>query len=189
MKNKNLFLAGISGVTALFLLIGLIFYISTSNSISKSNNAVQESWENVQSQYTRRADLLEQLIPVVKEASRSESETLEKAIRARYVNATPSPVALQESEGEISNALTKLLSVTENYPNLKSQDNYQNLMAQIEGSENRIAVSRTEFNKRVRDYNDIVTTFPGSTFGKERKTGFTMKPGDDSAPQINFGGN
>ena len=161
---------------------------------------VNNKWSNVETQYQRRADLIPNLVNTVKGYATHESETLQAVIEARSkatqitVNAkdlTPERLAeYQKAQGAVTNALGKLLALTESYPDLKANQNFLELQAQLEGTENRINVARKDFNDTARQYNTKVRQFPQSIiagiFGFERRPYFEAQEGTDKAPTVQF---
>ena len=161
---------------------------------------VKNKWANVQSDYQRRADLIPNLVSTVKGAANFEQETLTGVIEARAkatsvqvdpTNITPEKLAeFQQAQAGVSSALGRLLAVVENYPDLKANQNFRDLQAQLEGTENRIKVSRNDFNTAVQQYNSTVRTFPNNIFagmfGFKAKEGFQAEAGAEKAPQVQF---
>jgi LemA protein len=170
------------------------------NSMVEKQEAVDEKWSQVQNVYQRRADLIPNLVSVVKGYAKHESQTLENVIaaRARATQITLDPDKLtpeniqkfQQAQDGLSAALGKLLMVTENYPDLKANQNFLELQAQLEGTENRIAVERRNFNEAVKEYNTYIRKFPNNLtagmFGFEKKAYFESQAGADKAPKIEF---
>lgn len=187
----------IIGVLVLILVGGTL---TTYNGLIAKDEAVATAWGNVQSQYQRRADLIPNLVNVVKGYAKHESETLEGVIAARAkatqisVDANNlSPEKLKEfqaAQGELSQALGRLMAVKENYPDLKANENFSELQAQLEGSENRINESRQLYNQSVQTYNVSARRFPAnivaSIFGFEKKTQFEAEEGAKTAPKVEF---
>ncbi|MFY0253570.1 LemA family protein [Chitinophaga sp. 30R24] len=170
------------------------------NSLVSMEENVKNKWGVVQSSYQRRADLIPNLVATVKGAANFETETLEKVIQAR-ASATQvkvdvndlSPEKIQQyqaAQGQLSQALGRLLAVSESYPDLKANANFQNLQAQLEGTENRINVARNDFNDAVRSYNSAVRAFPGNVIagitGFKQKGYFEAAAGAENAPQVKF---
>ena len=162
--RQNLF--AMLGCISLFLLAGCGY-----NSLQALDEDVKAAWSEVQNQYQRRADLVPNLIEVVKGASKFEQETLTKVIEARSkatqvkidAQALSNPEAFkrfEEAQRELSGALSRLLVVVERYPELKANQNYRDLQAQLEGTENRIAVARKRYIEKVAEYNKGVRFFP-----------------------------
>lgn len=161
---------------------------------------VKAKWANVQSDYQRRSDLIPNLVNTVKGAADFEQETLTQVTEARSKatavnitaeNLTPENIQrFQQVQGELSSALSRLLAVAEAYPQLRATENFMDLQKQLEGTENRIKVSRNDFNAAVQQYNSIIRRFPNNLFagmfGFERKEGFTAEPGAERAPEVKF---
>ncbi len=170
------------------------------NSIVKKDENVKAAWGAVQSQYQRRADLIPNLVNTVKGAANFEKSTLTAVIEARAkatsIQVDPSkltPESIQQfqaAQGQLSSSLGRLLAVSENYPDLKSNANFQSLQTQLEGTENRINVSRLDFNTAVQDYNSSIRTFPANItskmFGFTEKGYFAAEAGANKAPQVQF---
>jgi len=154
----------------------------------------------VQSDYQRRADLIPNLVNTVKGEANFEQTTLQNVIEARSKatqmkvdpeNLTPEKIKeFQAAQGQLSQALGRLLMITENYPNLKANEAFRNLQTQLEGTENRIKVARNDFNAAVKDYNVRVRSFPvnilAGMFGFTSKEGFTAEQGSEKAPEVKF---
>ena len=168
-KSTITILIVVLGVLALGGCVG-----SKYNSIVTKDESVTRSWNDLQSAYQRRADLIPNLVNTVKGYAKHESETLQGVVQARAKatqitldpsKATPEQVAaFQQAQGELSQALGKLLAVTENYPDLKANENFSQLQAQLEGTENRINESRKLYNAEVQGYNVLVRSFPMNIF-------------------------
>lgn len=170
------------------------------NSVVKLDNNVKKAWDNVQSEYQRRNDLVGNLVNTVKGAAKFEQETLTRVIEARSratsvnvdaENLTPEAInRFQAAQGEVSSALSRLLAVVESYPDLKANQNYLQLQGQLEGIENDIRASRQTFNTAIQGYNDKVRQFPMNIFavifGFKAKEGFQADAGAEKAPQVNF---
>lgn len=170
------------------------------NSMVEKEEAVNTAWSNVENQYQRRADLIPNLVNTVKGYAEHESSTLESVVQAR-AKATQitlsaddlTPEKLQEyqkAQGEIGSALGRLMRISENYPELKANQNFQELQAQLEGTENRISVERRNFNQITQDYNTYIRKFPNNLFagmfGFEKKPYFEAEPGNEKAPEVKF---
>jgi LemA protein len=196
MKSKNLILIVVIGVILLLGGCGCGGY----NKMVGLEQNVNGKWGHVQSEYQRRSDLIPNLVNTVKGAANFEQETLTQVIQAR-ANATrvnisaddlsPEKMAqFQQAQGELSGALSRLLVTVERYPELKANQNFLNLQSQLEGTENRIKVSRNDFNAAVQDYNTVVKTFPNALyagiFGFKEKGFFAAEPGAQTAPEVNF---
>lgn len=174
--------------------------LTSYNTLVAKDEAVSTAWANVQSQYQRRADLIPNLVNTVKGYAKHESSTLEQVVSARAkatqltVDAnslTPEKMAqLQAAQGELSQAIGRLLMISEQYPTLKADENFSELQAQLEGTENRINESRNRYNEKVREYNVKVRRFPANIvaglFGFDKRTPFSAEAGADKAPSVNF---
>lgn len=196
MKGKSLVSIIIVAVLAIFVFMGCGGY----NGLVKQDEVVKNKWANVQSDYQRRADLIPNLVNTVKGEANFEQSTLENVIKARAsatqikidpANLTPEKIAeYQAAQGQLSQALGRLLMVTENYPNLRANDAFRNLQTQLEGTENRIKVARNDFNEAILGYNTKVRSFPmnifAGMFGFKAKEGFSADPGTDKAPEVKF---
>ena len=170
------------------------------NSMVVADENVQASWAQVENVYQRRADLIPNLVATVKGYAEHESKTLESVIAARSkatqvtvdpANLTEEALArFNEAQGEVSAALGRLLMITENYPDLKANQNFLELQAQLEGTENRIATERMKFNETAKSYNTLVRTFPNnilaSMFDFEKKGYFEAQAGAETAPKVEF---
>ncbi|MFA5098641.1 MAG: LemA family protein [Candidatus Paceibacterota bacterium] len=184
--NKKI-LIGVAVIVVLILGYGWMTY----NSLVTTNENVDNQWAQVETQYQRRVDLIPNLVNSVK-GIMSQEQTVFGAIadaRTRYAGAiTVNDKAIAASQ--VESALGKLLAVMENYPQLKSAENVQNLMVQIEGTENRVSVERKRFNDMVRDFDLMVKRFPSSVvasmFGFTEKAYFESTPGAENAPVVEF---
>ncbi|MBC7512238.1 LemA family protein [Candidatus Saccharibacteria bacterium] len=170
------------------------------NGLVGQREGVNKSFANLQSQYQRRADLVPNLVNTVKGAANFEQETLNQVVEARAKatsitidpsKATPEQLAqYQQSQGELSQALGRLLAVTENYPELKAVKGFQDLQVQLEGTENRIAVARNDFNQSASGYNARIQSFPtnitAGLFGFDKFAYFEADKGAENAPDVNF---
>lgn len=177
-----------------------IWLFTSYNGLVAQDESVNQSWANLQSQYQRRADLIPNLVNTVKGYTSYEKGTLEAVINARAkatqttINADnldeQSMQKFQQAQGELSSALQRLMVVVERYPELKASDQFQQLQAQLEGTENRINESRTLYNEVVMNYNVKVRRFPASIpaslFGFHKKTMFQAEAGAENAPQVEF---
>jgi len=170
------------------------------NGLVKKDEVVKNKWNDVQSAYQRRSDLVPNLVNTVKGAANFEQTTLTQVVEARAkatsvnVNAndlTDDKIAqFQKAQGELSGALSRLLVTVEQYPQLKATQNFQDLQEQLERTENRINTSRNDFNAAVNDYNTKVRSFPmnlfSGMFGFHVRQGFTADQGAEKAPKVNF---
>lgn len=184
------------GVVALLA----IFCYTTYNGLVEKDEAVATAWSNVETQYQRRADLIPNLVNTVKGYAAHESETLESVITARSAatsinltadELTPEKIAeYQAAQQQVRSALGRLIAIAENYPDLKANQNFLELQAQLEGTENRIAVARKEFNEIAQTYNVAVRRFPAnlvaSIFGFEKKAYFEADEAAAQAPVVQF---
>lgn len=170
------------------------------NSLVDKQQTVDQAWAQVENQYQRRADLIPNLVNTVKGYSTHESETLQKVTEARAKatsitidadNLNEETLAkFQQAQGELSQALKSLLAVTEAYPDLKANQNFMALQAQLEGTENRIATERRRYTEAVKDYNTSIKKFPTNIyagwFGFEPKPQFKAEAGAEKAPEVKF---
>lgn len=198
MKSK-----GCLAALAVILVVGLALFgwvKGTYNGLVKSQEGVEAAWAQVENVYQRRADLIPNLVETVKGYAKHEKETFEAVINAR-ANATsvkidPSNLdeaqikKFQQAQGELSSALSRLIAVSENYPELKANQNFLELQSQLEGTENRITVERQKFNDAARSYNTEIRTFPtnilAGIFNFDRKPYFEAEAGADKAPKVSF---
>jgi LemA protein len=197
MSTKNIVLIVIVGLIVLLGGCGCSGY----NNLVNQDQNVKSKWAKVQSDYQRRADLIPNLVSTVKGAADFEKSTLEAVIGARAkatqmtidpANLTPENIAkFQQAQGELSGALSRLLVTVEQYPDLKANQNFRDLQAQLEGTENRIKVARNDFNDAVQTYNTAVKTFPNiiyaAMFGFTEKGYFEADAGAEKAPSVDFG--
>ena len=186
-------------VIAVVVLLGL-WAVSGYNGLVTAEEKVSAQWANVESQYQRRADLIPNLVSTVKGYAEHEQETLEGVVSARAratqttVNADQlTPEALQQyqtAQGELTQALGRLLVTVEKYPDLKANQNFLELQAQLEGTENRITVARQRFNEEAKAYNTAIRRFPrnvlASMFGFEAKPYFEAQAEAAQAPKVEF---
>lgn len=189
------------------LFLNLIILISAAslsscgyNSMVEKQEAVESQWAQVQNVYQRRMDLIPNLVETVKGVANFEKSTLEAVVQARAeatkttINAgdlTPEKVAqFQKAQEGLTGALSKFMSIVENYPDLKANQNFTELQAQLEGTENRITVERMKFNEAVKEYNTYIRKFPNNMtagmFGFEKKGYFEASAGADKAPTVKF---
>ena len=178
----------------------VIWAVSMYNGLVTMDESVNSQWANVETQYQRRADLIPNLVNTVKGYASHEKETLEGVVEARskatqmQVNAndlTPEKLAeYQKAQGAVTSALGKLLAITENYPDLKANQNFLELQAQLEGTENRINVARTNFNNAAQAYNTAIRRFPkslfASMFGFDKHAYFEAAEATETAPTVSF---
>lgn len=188
----------------LFAIVAIVMALSLTscdyNSLVEKQESVESAWSQVENVYQRRADLIPNLVNTVKGYAAHEKETLEGVIEARS-KATQITVSaddlseenikkFQTAQGELQQALGKLLAITENYPDLKANENFRDLQAQLEGTENRITVERQKFNETVKVYNTSIRKFPTTIyagwFGFEKKGYFEAQAGAEKAPEVQF---
>ncbi len=196
MKSKNL---GLIVVLVVLLVLGGCG-CSGYNGLVNQDETVKKAWNNVQSEYQRRYDLVDQLVATVKGAANFEQETLNQVISARSkasqvtidpTNITPEKLAqFQQNQGELSGALNRLLVTVERYPELKATQNFLQLQGSLEQIENSIRNSRNNFNTAVNDYNVKVRSFPmnilAGIFGFKSKEGFAADQDAQKAPKVDF---
>ena len=190
------------GVLAAIVVIGILFLTGQYNSLVNRAQAVDAQWAQVQNVYQRRADLIPNLVNTVAGAANFEKTTLTEITEARAsvgkVSLSPTtaptdPAQLaqfEQAQGQLSSALSRPLVVVERYPDLKANANFQMLQAQLEGTENRIAVERGRFNDVARDYNSAIKRVPAVFFaaalGFKEKAYFQAAPGADKPPPVQF---
>lgn len=193
-KNKGLIIAIV--VIVIVAIWGIISY----NKLATLDEKVSNQWANVETQYQRRSDLVPNLVNTVKGYAKHESQTLEAVMAARSQatqvkidpsNCTPQQLAAyQKAQGDVTTALGKLLAITENYPDLKANQNFLELQSQLEGTENRINVARKDFNDSAKEYNTSLRRFPrniiASMFGFEKRNYFEAEAGAEKAPKVEF---
>lgn len=193
-KNKGLI------ITIVVIALVAIWGISSYNGLVSMDENVSNQWANVETQYQRRSDLIPNLVNTVKGYAKHESETLESVMAARSQatqvkidpsNCTPQQLAAyQKAQGDVTTALGKLLAITENYPDLKANQNFLELQSQLEGTENRINVARKDFNDTAKKFNTSLRRFPrniiASMFGFEKRNYFEAEAGAEKAPKVEF---
>lgn len=195
-KPKNMGLIIVIAVVAIIVMWGIGGY----NSLVSMDENVNNKWANVETQYQRRSDLIPNLVNTVKGYATHEKSTLEAVMQARSqatqvridpANCTPEQLAAyQKAQGDVTTALGKLLAITENYPQLKANENFLELQSQLEGTENRINVARKDFNDTAKEYNVAIRRFPksilASMFGFEKHNYFEAEAGAEKAPKVEF---
>ena len=193
-KNKGLI------ITIVVIVLVALWGISSYNGLVGMDENVSNKWANVETQYQRRSDLIPNLVNTVKGYAKHESQTLEAVMAARSQatqvkiypsNCTPQQLAAyQKAQGDVTTALGKLLAITENYPDLKANQNFLELQSQLEGTENRINVARKDFNDSAKKYNTSLRRFPrniiASMFGFEKRNYFEAEAGAEKAPKVEF---
>ncbi len=193
------------GLITLLVIAGVLVIIglwakSSYNKMVKMEEGVTSAWSNVETQYQRRADLIDNLVATVKGYAKHEQGTLEGVVNARAkataITIDPANISaeklaeFQNAQGALTNALGKLLMIQEQYPDLKANQNFLELQAQLEGTENRITVARQKFNEAAQMFNTQIRLFPrnmiADLFGFERKAYFEAQEGAESAPKVEF---
>ncbi|HEX2835081.1 MAG TPA: LemA family protein [Thermoanaerobaculia bacterium] len=204
---RNLGLLGCVGALILALVIGGVYYVSVRNNLVTLDEGVSSQWAQVKSQYQRRYDLIPNLVRTVQGAANFEKSTLEAVVNARArvgqvnlggapgaaANITSDPQAMAQfaaAQQNLGGALSRLLVVAEQYPDLKSNQNFLELQSQLEGTENRIAVERQRYNEAAQAYNTAIRRFPASMVanmsGFKAKAYFQGTPDNEQAPNVNF---
>ena len=193
MKKSSIIIIAVIAIVA-------IWAVSGYNGMVNKEETVSNAWANVEAAYQRRADLIPQLVNTVKGYANHEKSTLDAVVSAR-TKATQMTVDVgelteeniqkyQEAQGEVGAAISRLLAITESYPELKANENFSELQAQLEGTENRINEVRKNYNASVKEYNVSVRKFPNNIlagmFGFERKAEFKAEEGASKAPEVNF---
>lgn len=187
-------------ITIGVILVIALWLTSSYNGFVNKQELANEAFANVQATYQRRADLIPNLVEVVRGYAKHESQTLENVIAARAKatqitidpsNISPDQLAsFQKAQGELSQALGKLLAVAESYPDLKASKNFSDLQVQLEGTENRINEARQKYNKAVKEYNTSIRKFPGafisSMYGFEKMDMFEASESAKDAPKVSF---
>lgn len=182
------------------LALGIIWGIGRYNAIITAEEEVNTAWAQVETQYQRRADLIPNLVETVKGYAAHESATLESVVSARAkatqvvvdpTHATSEQIAaFQAAQGELSQALGRLMAISENYPDLKANQNFSALQSQLEGTENRITVARNNFNEIARQFNTLIRRFPtnivANLMDAEKRPYFEATTGADQAYQVQF---
>ncbi len=187
-------------VIAGVLVIGLFWGIGAYNKMVTAEEGVAGAWSQVENVYQRRMDLIPNLVNTVKGAADFEKSTLDAVIEARSKATSvqldannlseANLAAFQKAQDGLSSALSRLMLVVERYPDLKATQNFRDLQAQLEGTENRITVERNKFNEMVKSYNAMIRKFPrniiAGMFGFEKKGYFQAQEGAEKAPEVNF---
>jgi LemA protein len=191
--RKSLFILSV-------VLTGFLFTGCGYNKMVTMDEAVKSAWSQVENVYQRRADLIPNLVETVKGYATHEQETFTRVVEARAqatatridpANLTPEAIKqFQDAQGGLSSALSRLMVVVEQYPDLKANQNFLDLQAQLEGTENRITVERQKFNETTQTYNAYIRRFPplitAAIFGFKKKAYFEAAPGAAAAPQVKF---
>ncbi|MCK9413643.1 MAG: LemA family protein [Prolixibacteraceae bacterium] len=188
------------GVIVLALFFGISWGIKTGNNMVSMEEGVSSAWSQVENVYQRRADLIPNLVSTVKGYAAHENETLTAVVeaRAKATSVTVDPTKLnaasiqqfQQAQGGLSSALSRLMVVVEKYPDLKANENFLNLQAQLEGTENRITVERQKFNQSAQAFNTYIRLFPQNMIASmrnfEKKAYFEAEKGAAKAPKVQF---
>ena len=197
-KNKALWIT--LAIIVVLLFAGYSWVKGTYNTMVTQDEGVKTAWSQVENQYQRRMDLIPNLVNTVKGYATHEKETLEGVVsaRAEATKTTIDPSNLNEeamtkfqaAQGELSSALSRLMLVIERYPDLKANQNFSELQAQLEGTENRISVERKRFNETAQSYNTYIRSFPTNVlagmFGFQPKAYFSAESGAEKAPKVEF---
>ncbi len=191
-------------ILGIVIILGLIIYSigpGTYNKLVRLDEAVKAQWGQVENVYQRRADLIPNLVETVKGYAKHEKDTLQAVIDARsrvgsinvdanVVNNPENFKKFQAAQGELSSALSRLMVITENYPNLKANENFLELQSQLEGTENRIAVERRRYNETAQEFNTLRRSFPAfiiaNMTGMQDKAYFQAEEGAKTAPKVKF---
>ncbi len=197
-------LLAVFGVLVALVLVVVLWAVGSYNGMVTLQQGVDAQWAQVQSVYQRRADLVPNLVNTVKGAANFEKSTLTAVTEARAsvgrvqlpAGAAPTDgqqlAAFDRAQGQLGSALSRLLVVSEQYPDLKATANFRDLQAQLEGTENRIAVERRNFNQAVQAYDTAIRKFPGvilaGSFGFAPRPYFSAAPGAETPPKVDFGG-
>ena len=180
------------GIVAAVILLGVFWYIGTYNSLIKLNEEVNNKWAQVETQYQRRVDLIPNLVNTVKGAAGFEKSTLEDITKLRSQWQTaPDVNSKVATANQIESTLSKLLLVSENYPQLTATKNFQALQDELANTENKVAVERQRYNEAVKTFNAKIKTFPSSIvankLGYTDRNYFKAKEGTQNAPDVTFG--
>ena len=193
MSKKTTWIVIIAAVAAI-----AFWALGKYNAMVTAEENVETAWGQVENQYQRRADLIPNLVSVVKQFAKHETEVYEKTMEARAkatqitinpADATPEQlVAFQQAQGELSQALGRLMAVAESYPEIKSNENFLQLQSQLEGTENRITVARNAYNEAAKEFNILIRKFPNnivaSMFNFNKKPYFEAEEGANKAPDV-----
>lgn len=188
------------GIIVLLLVGAVVWGFGVNNDLVMMEEQVNTSWSQVENQYQRRADLIPNLVAAVKGYAAHEQETLQGVVEARSkatsttINAGNMDEAalanFQQNQDALSSALSRLMVVVERYPELKANENFKDLQSQLEGTENRIAIARKDFNEAAQGYNTAIRRFPArfvaSLAGFEKRAYFQAKAGSEVAPTVDF---
>ena len=199
--SKSMVLLGILGLIFVVIIGFFMWLFGVKNTIITKEEGLKSAWSQVENQYQRRYDLIPNLVATVKGYATQEQETFTQVTEARskatsfqitpeVLNNPESLKKFQAVQGELSSALSRLMAISENYPQLKSNENFLQLQSQLEGTENRISVERNRFNDSAKSYNTFIRLFPqsfvASMFGFAQKPYFEAATGAENAPQVQF---
>ena len=195
---KKTIITVVVAIIAIYVII--VYPVSTYNTLVTADEAVSTAWSNVENQYQRRSDLIPNLVNTVKGYAQHENQTLKEVVEAR-AKATQTTIdpsnmttkdfqAYQQAQSAVGSAIGRLLVSVERYPELKANENFQALQAQLEGTENRISVERRNFNKIAMEFNTTIRRFPkniiANMFGFEKRPYFEAQAGSEKAPEVKF---
>jgi len=191
LKNSTKVIFGIIGAFVLVIVLIVGWGVSTYNGIVKAETEVEEKASTIQTQLQRRSDLIPNLVETVKAYASHEKEIFTEIAEARAkLNGATTLEEQAEADAELSSALSRLMVIVENYPELKANQNFIGLQDQLENTENRIAVARKDYNEAVKEYNYRIRRFPSSIiasmFGFEKAKSFEGKSGIDNPPDVSF---
>ena len=195
MKASTIALLTVAGLIV-FGFLTVSWYISAGNGLIALNESVNSSWSQVESVYQRRADLIPNLVNTVKGYAKHEADVLESITQARAsvgqirVNSPDDLKKFEGAQNQLSSSLSRLMMISEKYPDLKADKNFMELQSQLEGTENRITIERQRFNETARVYNTAIRQFPGSFIagnkGLKERAYFASKAGAENAPEVKF---
>ncbi len=195
MKKRGLIILAVVVIVVLML---FSWFKSTYNGMVTANEAAQAQLSNIENQYQRRADLIPNLVATVKGYAQHEQSTLTQVVEARAkatqtqlnIDDAAAMAKYMQAQGELSSALNRLMAISENYPDLKANQNFRDLQTQLEGTENRIATERRKYNESARQFNTMIKMFPrnlfAGMFGFTPLNYFEAEEGAQQAPQVSF---
>lgn len=186
------------GVVVLLIIVAYFSSVDKYNNMVTRQEGVTAAWSQVENQYQRRSDLIPNLVNTVKGYAEHETSTLEAVVSARaeatstkvVINDPASLEQFNKAQGELSGALSRLMAISESYPDLKANQNFMQLQAQLEGTENRISTERRRFNEEAQSYNMYIRKFPNNIIAKmfdfEKVAYFASEEGAEKAPEVKF---
>lgn len=195
MKKRGLIILAVVVIVVLML---FSWFKSTYNGMVTANEVAQAQLSNIENQYQRRADLIPNLVATVKGYAQHEQSTLTQVVEARAkatqtqlnIDDAAAMAKYMQAQGELSSALNRLMAISENYPDLKANQNFRDLQTQLEGTENRIATERRKYNESARQFNTMIKMFPrnlfAGMFGFAPLSYFEAEEGAQQAPQVSF---